>query len=379
MTVPEAPAYFCLVDDLREPPAVETYTEGRVFVGEEELVCGAGNPEVQDGYIGRMDSHSESTVRRVLGRRKDFQEFDLPAARDRTETVSIEFGRVTDAESVDWPGSNLGGSDRTYGVRVDSPAFGDADLLIQFGRGWRNRGSGRDRHEAFARLVRAKADDVDSVVPDSTASVGGTAESPSSDGDADGLSWLTDEAESTAVVARNYTGTPTTVRVACRTDDGVRFRDDVTLDELGDERWTDLPEREPFEIGIVPEDGDSVVRGFDGTAEIEGDILVYVTPEEATIEVSTPETDVTEMPTKRSNPSDGATERAELSDEYSGTTRNATTLFNIGTRLKRRGRVLTVGLVVWFGSVAFDGQPQEMVAVFGFLLTIYGLYRLVRG
>lgn len=377
MSRQEAPAYFCVTDDPREPPAPNACTEGRLFLEDDELICGAGDPDVQDGYIGRIDSHTGSTARRILGRSKDFQEFDSATATGRAATQSVALGRVTDVETLEWDGSDLSGADETYGVRIASPRFGGDSLVVQLGRGWRNRGTGRNRHVALARLLRAKADTAESTVSDDNTSAshparpdepGSTTPADETTGDPD--SWLADE-ESTALVARNYTANQTTVRVGCRTDERVRFRDDVTIEDMEEERWTDLPERDPFEIGIVPEDGESVVRRFDGTAEIEGDILVYVTPEEATIEASTVAPDVTET----------TTERANLSDEYSWTTRKAATLSDPDARRRwtRGGSVLAVGLVVWFGSVAFDGQPQEMVAVFGFLLTIYGLYRLVRG
>lgn len=415
MSAHEAPAYFCVTDDISGPPSAESCTEGRLFLDETELVCGAGDPDVQEGYIGRVDSHAGSTVRRLFGGLKGFQEFEVAAARTREATRSLALDAVTGVETVEWEGSELVGADRTYGVRVESPRLADGTLVVQLGRGWRNRGSDRERHVALARLLRAKADadepSNEKTVGDdksSNAMIDGD-DKPSSaktDGnddpsnaDDDEVPWLTDEEGSTALVARNYTDRPTTARIGCRTDEGVQFREDATFAGLERKQWTDLPEDRSFEIGVVPEDGESAAATVDGTDAVEGDIQVYLTPEEVTIDTSADSSATTDSPAGPATTADhqqatdghqrGAREEATDSDTDAG-----------GSRL-RGAAILAIGFVVWFGSPAldpsfllpiFDTSPRmdpslaqqltqirEIVAVSGALVTFYGLYRLVKG
>lgn len=404
----EAPAYFLVTDDTDGEPDPESCTEGRLFLNEERLVCGAGDPAMQEGYVGRIDDHAGSTVRRLFGGVKGFQEFDATDATGRERTRSLSLDAVTGVDTVEWAGSDLRGADRTYGVRVDARELAGRSLLVQLGRGWRNRGSGRKRHAALARAIGAMAgdvgaagsDDSPTTEPGDVGSSTGTTATAERTADADEQpSWLADESDGTVLVARNDTERTASARVGCRTDEGPRFVDDVTLASGGRKRWTDLPESRPFEIGVVPEHGDSTVAEFDGAEGVEGDIHVYLTSDEAVIDTSTATASTGVATGERVDTTADASAGATVDSDEAGTTA-ADATDSGGSRLKSLG-IAFLGLVVWFGSallqpsvilpgrgIPYGADPsvvemltlsQTVVAFVGVGILIYGLYTLVRG
>ena len=162
MTRYESPGYYCIVGTGNGRPTAEECTEGRIFLAEDRLVCGAGTMGA-GGYADALDTYSESTVRRLFGNRFDPQEFDVSAAFDHDWSVVIPYPEIVRAELRSWDGSPLRGADHSYAVYVDAPGALRGTLSIQLGRGVRNRGAGRKRHEALARWL----DGVDSeTVPE---------------------------------------------------------------------------------------------------------------------------------------------------------------------------------------------------------------------
>lgn len=143
MSSHEAPAYFCLTETPRERPPVDSCTEGRLFLTDERLLCGAGDPAVQNGYIGRVDAHAGSTVRRLLGGLKGFQDFTVDEARPREQTQTVGLDTLYSVAVVQWPTTELKGTGQTYGVKLESSEFADRSLIVQLGSGWRNRGQER--------------------------------------------------------------------------------------------------------------------------------------------------------------------------------------------------------------------------------------------
>ncbi|MEZ3117650.1 hypothetical protein RYH80_17165 [Halobaculum sp. MBLA0147] len=149
------PGYFTTTETTRSEP--ETLVEGRLFLTDTELVCGAGTGPVTSGYAGAVDDHAGSTLRRLFGGRLDPQQFSLDDARSRERTVVVPFAAVDDVASVSWSGSDLSGTDQTFAVRVETSRV-DGSLLLQLGHGTRNRGSGRERHDRLRTLLAVSAD-----------------------------------------------------------------------------------------------------------------------------------------------------------------------------------------------------------------------------
>ncbi len=384
----EAPAYFCVTESVGRNPPAESCVEGRLFVEDRRLVCGAGDPTVQSGYVGKVDDHAGSTVRRFLGGFKGFQEFDATAAASRDRTRSVALTEVSDVGFTEWEGSELKGADRTYAVVVDAAEFAGESLVIQLGRGWRNRGSGRQRHAALARVIRALSANADgesdataagdaSAVTATAGTAGGDAETG---GDASGTaraataepagtaggtmpetgSEVDDETGDTTLVARNDTGSPVSARVGCRTDEGTEFAEDVTVPSREREEWTDLPADRAFEVGVSVDGGVNELTEFEGTENVEGDIHVYLAPDEVVVDTTTP--DSVAASRTESGTAGRATERGDATTDRRGATSDTPVESTAddgstadGSRLKS-GAIALVGVVVWFGSALL--QPS---------------------
>lgn len=188
MTRYESPGYYCVVGTGEGRPTAEEYTEGRIFLAEEQLVCGAGTMDA-GGYADTLDTYSESTVRRLFGNRFDPQEFDISAALDHDWSVVVPFPEIVRVEFRSWDGSRLRGADHSYAVYVDAPGVLRGTLSIQLGRGTRNRGAGSKRHRTLVQWLDgiapgttpergAKGD----ATGDPTAVNAGTAGSPARNG-----------------------------------------------------------------------------------------------------------------------------------------------------------------------------------------------------
>lgn len=152
----ESPGYYCVVGTGNGQPTAEECTEGRIFLAEDRLVCGAGTMGA-GGYADTLDTYSESTVRRLFGNRFDPQEFDINAAFDHDWSVVVPFPEIVRAEFRSWEDTRLRGADHSYAVYVDAPGALRGTLSIQLGRGIRNRGAGRKRHEALAGWLNGAA------------------------------------------------------------------------------------------------------------------------------------------------------------------------------------------------------------------------------
>ena len=192
MTRHESPGYYCVTDTPDERPDAEECAEGRLFVDADRLVCGAGEMGGL-GYADTLDTYSESTVRRLFGNRFDPQEFDLGTALQRDATLVVPLSAIVGAELRQWEGAQLRGAEHTFAVVVRAPSALDDPLLLQLGRGGRNRGTGRTRHVSFARwldaLDEATASDADAAASDtgagaSTSPSGGAAGTPEDAGSA---------------------------------------------------------------------------------------------------------------------------------------------------------------------------------------------------
>jgi hypothetical protein len=438
----EAPAYFCTTESVGRNPPAESCVEGRLFVEDRRLVCGAGDSAVQSGYVGKVDDHAGSTVRRFLGSFKGFQEFDATEAANRERTRSVALAGVTDVAFAEWEGSELKGADRTYAVVVDAAELAGESLVIQLGRGWRNRGSGRQRHAALARVIRALSANADAE-SDATAAgdasavaaTAGTArgDAGSTGGDTPGTaraataetagttggtmpvgtgSGADNETGDTTLVARNDTGSPVSARIGCRTDEGTEFAEDVTIPSREREEWTDLPADRAFEVGVSLDGGVNELTEFEGTENVEGDIHVYLAPDEVVVDTTTPDS-ATASPTERGT-AGRATERGDATTDRRRTPSDAAGAsvdsrvestdtdgsVSEGSRLKSAGIAL-VGVVVWFGSallqpsvalpgrgVPYSADPslvqtletaQAVVAFLGVGVLLYGLYSFVTG
>ena len=154
MTRHESPGYYCVTDTPDERPDAEECAEGRLFVDADRLVCGAGEMGGL-GYADTLDTYSESTVRRLFGNRFDPQEFDLGTALQRDATLVVPLSAIVGAELRQWEGAQPRGAEHTFAVAVHAPSALEDPLLLQLGRGGRNRGTGRTRHTSFARWLDA--------------------------------------------------------------------------------------------------------------------------------------------------------------------------------------------------------------------------------
>lgn len=163
----DTPAYFTVTDRPRRQP--DELVEGRLFVAEDRLLCGAGGGALTSGYAGAVDAHSGSALRRLFGGAFDPQQFPVSEAHAREETITVPYASVADAELLSWDGSELPGASETFAVLIDTRAV-RGSLVVQLGHGNRNRGSGRERHDRLVDLVRAHAADA-----------GGDAEHPASE------------------------------------------------------------------------------------------------------------------------------------------------------------------------------------------------------
>lgn len=192
MTRYETPGYYRVTDTPDELPSAGDCVEGRVFVTHDRLVCGAGEMGGM-GYADALDDYSESTVRRLFGSRLDPQELDFDTALGRDGTVAVRLSDVASAELRRWDGSRLRGAEHTFAVCIHVPSALEDPLLLQLGRGGRNRGTGRTRHASLARWVDALADGAAST-PESEAT--DTESTPTTE--AAGFAGTTDVDESTA-------------------------------------------------------------------------------------------------------------------------------------------------------------------------------------
>lgn len=257
----------------------------------------------------------------------------------------------------------------------------------------------------MAALIRAKAQRAGAVItgektgtnqPDEAGEIPASdiaAEQTADSRDRDDAGWLTEEADSPALIARNVTAQTVTARIGCRVRGDVQFRDDVRLAGHEQTRWTDLPDAESFEIAVVPDHGDSATLHVEESEAVDGDIQIYLAPQEVSIDTTatedTPSSDTTNSRTA-TRTQDSREQQEAVSTPESKTS---------SSRL--RGLIVTsIGLVVWFGSLALApevllpalgteprfapsqaellGQIEEAVAVFGFLVTIYGVFRIVK-
>ena len=212
MTRHESPGYYCVTDTPDERPDAEECAEGRLFVDADRLVCGAGEMGGL-GYADTLDTYSESTVRRLFGNRFDPQEFDLGTALQRDATLVVPLSAIVGAELRQWEGAQLRGAEHTFAVVVRAPSALDDPLLLQLGRGGRNRGTGRTRHVSFARwldaLDGATASDADAAASD--AGIGASMSSPEGAADTPedpGSAGTTDADESVATDPEPSTAEP---------------------------------------------------------------------------------------------------------------------------------------------------------------------------
>lgn len=150
----DTPAYFTVTERPERQPG--ELVEGRLFVADDRLVCGAGGGALTSGYAGAIDDHSGSVLRRLFAGAFDPQRFGLSEARSRDETITVPYASVADAELLSWDGSELPGVTETFAVRIDTRTV-RGSLVVQLGHGNRNRGSGRERHDRLVDLVRAHA------------------------------------------------------------------------------------------------------------------------------------------------------------------------------------------------------------------------------
>ena len=182
MTRHEAPGYYCATDTPGERPPTDDCTEGRLFLTDDRLVCGAGKMGGM-GYVDTLDTYSESTVRRLFGNRLDPQEVVLDTTLQQDATVVVPLSAVASAELRQWEGSRLRGAEHTFAVAVRAPSTLDTPLLLQLGRGGRNRGTGRTRHASLAQWLDALNDGAASASDAEAATDTGTGASPpTSDG-----------------------------------------------------------------------------------------------------------------------------------------------------------------------------------------------------
>lgn len=204
MTTYDTPGYYYFPNQFNSPPRPTEGVEGRIFLTDQQLICGAGAGFDNDGYIGQLDTYSGSTVRRLLWRSYDPQVTTLESVLKREQTVTVPYQSISDADLVEWNGSNLRGTDYTYGIRVDLNTYPSDPLLIQLGQGNRNRGSGRNRHAAVANEFESIADQStqpESATASTTKQVGQEATPKTNAGR------VSDEDDSPAPVATNNTET----------------------------------------------------------------------------------------------------------------------------------------------------------------------------
>jgi hypothetical protein len=154
MTRHEVPGYYCVTDTPDEQPSADDCVEGRLFIADDRLVCGVGKMGGM-GYADTLDTYSESTVRRLFGNRFDPQEVDLDTTLQQDGTVTVPLSAVASADLRQWDGSRRRGADHTFAVHVRAPSALDSPLLLQLGRGGRNRGTGRTRHASLAQWLDA--------------------------------------------------------------------------------------------------------------------------------------------------------------------------------------------------------------------------------
>ncbi|MFB6072189.1 MAG: hypothetical protein ABEJ88_04385 [Halobacterium sp.] len=147
------------------------------------------------------------------------------------------------------------------------------------------RNSAHDRQGAGSRAHRGNA------ASSSTRADEGASTESSTDGESKMEWWSERDSASNADTQRSYEpGTltaendgeaPVSLRVGCRTDGEVAFREDVTLPPDGAETWTDLPDA-GFEVGARLDDGQPAtesVDASDGSA-----VRVVATPDSVSVE-----------------------------------------------------------------------------------------------
>ena len=205
MTRHEAPGYYFVTDTPDEQPSTDDCVEGRLFIADDRLVCGVGKMGGM-GYADALDAYSESTVRRLFGNRFDPQEVDLDTTLQQDATVVVPLSAVASADLRQWDGSRRRGAEHTFAVAVRAPSALDSPLLLQLGRGERNRGTGRTRHESLARWLDGVADGTASdSETDASATDAGTGASPT-------------ESDDSTAASDDSTATPAGTGVADSTD-----------------------------------------------------------------------------------------------------------------------------------------------------------------
>lgn len=151
----ETPGYFAVTDSTDAPPAPMDCIEGRLFLDETRLLCGAGEAFTEGGYAEKLDDHSASSLRIMFGGKTDPQQVSVDDAERKDGSVSVPLTAIADASVLQWDGNDRRGENATYAVRVEVPDVVSNSLLVQLGKGERNRGTLRQRHATLAAVLDA--------------------------------------------------------------------------------------------------------------------------------------------------------------------------------------------------------------------------------
>lgn len=158
MSLHDTPAYYTTTSTIDVQPTAEDCIEGRFFLDETRLVCGAGTAFTDSGYAEKLDQHSASSFQILFGGKIDPQRVRLEEIESKEATISVPFTQITGASLFQWGGSERKGEDSTYAVRVDAPEVVSEPLLIQLGNGERNRGTLKRRHVYLANVLDSHGD-----------------------------------------------------------------------------------------------------------------------------------------------------------------------------------------------------------------------------
>lgn len=151
----ETPGYYAVTDSTDAPPAPTDCIEGRLFLNETRLLWGAGEALAKGGYAEKLDNHSSSSLRIMFGGKTDPQQVSVDDAERKDSSVSVPLTAIADASVLQWDGNDRRGEDATYAVRVEAPDVVSEPLLVQLGKGERNRGTLRRRHATLAAVLDA--------------------------------------------------------------------------------------------------------------------------------------------------------------------------------------------------------------------------------
>lgn len=151
----ETPAYYAVTDSTDAPPAPKDCIEGRLFLDETHLLCGAGEAFTEGGYAEKLDDHSASSLRIMFGGKTDPQQVSVNDVEQKDGSISVPLTAIADASVLQWNGNDRRGENATYAVRVEAPNVVSDSLLVQLGKGERNRGTLRQRHATLAAVLDA--------------------------------------------------------------------------------------------------------------------------------------------------------------------------------------------------------------------------------